>query len=76
MKVEVHSIGSEVFFINDKQKIDSGYITEVYFEMKRSANSDGYSSPITQYISYVIDGRFRRKAEFVFESRKELIDSL
>lgn len=33
MKVEVYSIGSEVFFINDKQKIDYGYITEVYFEM-------------------------------------------
>lgn len=76
MKVEVHSIGSEVFFINDKQKISSGYITEVYFEMKKSTNSDGYSSPITQNISYMIDGRFRKKAEFVFESRKELIDSL
>ena len=76
MKVEVHSIGSEVFFINDKKKIDFGRITEVYFEIKREPNSDGYSSPITQYISYVIDGRFRRKAELVFESRKELIDSL
>ena len=76
MKVEVHSIGSEVFFINDKQKIDFGYVTEVYFEMKRTANSDGNSSPITQNISYVIDGRFRKKAEFVFESRKELINSL
>ena len=76
MKVEVHDIGRRVFFINDKQKIDFGRVTEVYFEMKRSANSDGYSSPVTQYISYVIDGRFRRKAEFVFESRKELIDSL
>ena len=76
MKVEIHGIGSEVFFINDKQKIALGYVTEVYFEMKRTANSDGYYSPITQNISYVIDGRFRRKAEFVFESRKELIDSL
>ena len=76
MKVEVHGIGSEVFFINDKQKIDFGRITEVYFEMRRQSNSDGYSSPITQNISYVIDGSFRRKAEFVFESRKELIDSL
>lgn len=76
MKVEVYSIGSEVFFINDKQKIDSGYITEVYFEMKRSANSDGYSSCIKQEINYVIDDKHRRKAAFVFESRKELIDSL
>lgn len=62
MKVETHNIGSEVYFINDKQKVDSGYVTEVYFEMKRGTNSDGYSSPITQNISYVIDGRFRRKA--------------
>ena len=76
MKVEVHGIGSEVFFINDKQKIDFGRVTEVYFEMRRQPNSDGYSSPIAQYISYVIDDKYRRKAEFVFESRKELIDSL
>ena len=82
MKVEVHGIGSEVFFINDKHKIDSGYITEVYFEMKRSANSDGYSSPITQYISYCknIDVKLHivnsQIYEIVFESRKELIDSL
>lgn len=76
MKVEVHSIGSEVFFINDKQKVDFGLVTEVYFEMRRTANSDGYSSPITQNISYVIDDKYRRKAEFVFESRQELIDSL
>lgn len=76
MEVEVYSIGSEVFFINDKQKIDSGYITEVYFEMKRSANSDGYSSPITQNTDYVIDDKFRRNAKFVFKSRKELIESL
>lgn len=76
MKVEVYSIGSEVFFINDKQKIDFGYITEVYFEMKRSANSDGYSSPITQNTVYVIDDKYRRNAKFVFYSRKDLIDSL
>ena len=76
MKVEVHSIGSEVYFINDKQKIESGYITEVYIEMKRTANSDGYSSPITQYISYVIDDKYRRNEKFVFDSRKDLIDSL
>lgn len=76
MKVEVHGIGSEVFFINDKQKIDFGRVTEVYFEMRRQPNFDGYSSPITQKVVYVIDGKYRRKAEFVFESRKELIDSL
>ena len=76
MKVEVCSIGSEVFFINDKQKIDWGYVTEVDFNMKRTSSSDGYSSSITQNISYVIDNKYRRKAEFVFESRKELIDSL
>ena len=76
MKVEVHGIGSEVFFINDKQKIDFGYVTEVYFEMKRTANSDGYSSPITQNTVYVIDDKYRRNAKFVFDSRKELIDSL
>lgn len=76
MKVEVHGIGSEVFFINDKQKIDFGRVTEVYFEMKRTANSDGYSSPITQYTVYVIDDKYRRNAKFVFDSRKDLIDSL
>lgn len=76
MKVDVHGIGSEVFFINDKQKIDFGYVTEVYFEMKRTANSDGYSSPITQNTVYVIDDKYRRNAKFVFDSRKELIDSL
>lgn len=76
MKVEVHSIGSEVFFINDKQKIDSGYITEVYFEMKKTGNSDGYSSSITQDTVYVIDDKYRRNAKFVFDSRKDLIDSL
>lgn len=76
MTVEVFSIGREVVFINDKQKIDYGHITEVYIEIKKATNSDGYSSPVTQNISYVIDGRFRRKAEFVFGSRKELIDSL
>lgn len=76
MKVDVHGIGSEVFFINDKQKIDFGRVTEVYFEMKRTANSDGYSSPITQNTVYVIDDKYRRNAKFVFDSRKELIDSL
>lgn len=76
MKVEVHGIGSEVFFINDKQKIDFGRVTEVYFEMKRTANSDGYSSPITQDTVYVIDDKYRRNAKFVFDSRKDLIDSL
>lgn len=76
MKVEVHGIGSEVFFINDKQKIDFGRVTEVYFEMKRTANSDGYSSPITQNTVYVIDDKYRRNAKFVFDSRKDLIDSL
>ena len=76
MKVDVHGIGREVFFINDKQKIDFGYVTEVYFEMKRTANSDGYSSPITQNTVYVIDDKYRRNAKFVFDSRKELIDSL
>ena len=76
MKVEVHSIGNEVYFINDKQKVDSGYVTEVYFEMKREANSDGYSSPITQNTVYVIDDKYRRNAKFVFDTRKDLIDSL
>lgn len=76
MKVEVHGIGSEVFFINDKQKIDFGRVTEVYFEMKRTANSDGYLSPITQNTDYVIDDKYRRNAKFVFDSRKDLIDSL
>ena len=76
MKVEVHGIGSEVFFINDKQKIDFGRVTEVYFEMKRTANSDGYSSPITQNTDYVIDDKYRRNEKFVFDSRKDLIDSL
>lgn len=76
MKVEVHSIGNEVYFINDKQKVDSGYVTEVYFEMKKETNSDGYSSPITQNTVYVIDDKYRRNAKFVFDSRKDLIDSL
>ena len=76
MKVEVHSIGNEVYFINDKQKVDSGYVTEVYFEMKKETNSDGYSSPITQNTVYVIDDKYRRNAKFVFDSRKDLIDNL
>ena len=76
MNVEVYSVGSEVYFINDKQKVDSGYVTEVYFEMKRGTNSDGYSSPITQNTFYVIDDKYRRNAKFVFDSRKDLIDSL
>ena len=76
MKVEVHGIGSEVFFINDKQKIDFGRVTEVYFEMRRQPNLDGYSSPITQNTVYVIDDKYRRNAKFVFDSRKDLIDSL
>lgn len=76
MKVEVHSIDNEVYFINDKQKVDSGYVTEVYFKMKRETNSDGYSSPITQNTVYVIDDKYRRNAKFVFDSRKDLIDSL
>ena len=76
MKIEFHNIGSEVCFIDNNQKITSGYITEVDFNMKKAPNSDGYSSPITQNTVYVIDDKFRRNAKFVFKSRKELIESL
>ena len=34
MKVDFYSIGSEVFFINDKQKVDWGYITGIKYEAK------------------------------------------
>jgi hypothetical protein len=76
MNVEVYSIGSEVYFIDNNQKIACGYITEVDFNMKKAPNSDGYSSPFTQNTVYVIDDKFRRNAKYVFKSRKELIESL
>lgn len=76
MNVEVYSIGSEVYFIDNNQKITYGYITEVDFNMKKAPNSDGYSSPFTKNTVYMIDDRFRRNAKFVFKSRKELIESL
>lgn len=76
MKIEFHSIGSEVYFIDNNQKITSGYITEVDFNMKKAPNSDGYSSPFMQNTVYMIDDKFRRNAKFVFKSRKELIESL
>ena len=70
MKVEVHSIGNEVYFINDKQKVDFGYITEVYFEMKRGTNSDGYSLPITQNTVYVIDDNIEETQSLYFIQEK------
>ena len=76
MNVEVYSIGSEVYFIDNNQKITSGYITEIDFNMKKAPNSDGYSYPFTQDTVYMIDDKFRRNAKFVFTSRKELIESL
>ena len=36
MNVEVYSIGSEVYFIDNNQKITCGYITEVDFNMKKA----------------------------------------
>ena len=76
MKIEFYNIGSEVCFIDNNQKIVYGYVSEIDFNMKKTPNSDGYSSPITQNTVYVIDDKFRRNAKFVFASRKELIESL
>ena len=76
MKIEFHNIGSEVYFIDNNQKITSGYITEVDFNMKKAPKSGGYASPFTQETVYMIDDKFRRNAKFVFKSRKELIESL
>lgn len=76
MNVEVYNIGSEVYFIDNNQKITSGYITEVDFNMKKAPNSGGYSSPFTKNTVYMIDDKLRRNAKFVFKSRKELIESL
>ena len=76
MNVEVYGIGSEVYFIDNNQKITCGYITEIDFNMKKAPNSNEYSSPVTQNTVYVIDDKFRRNAKFVFKSRKELIENL
>ena len=76
MNVEFYSIGSEVCFIDNNQKIAYGYVSEIDFNMKKAPNSDGYSSLFTQNTVYVIDDKFRRNAKFVFKSRKELIESL
>lgn len=73
---EFFSIGSEVYFINDDQKIGCGYITEICYSAKKESSYDGWSNPVRETVHYVIDGKFRRKGEFVFRSRKELIDSL
>ena len=76
MKVDFYSIGSEVYFINDKQKVDCGYITGIEYEAKRISNSDGYSTPILETAEYTIDGKYRRDGKFIFKTRDELINSL
>ena len=73
---ELFNINSEVYFINDEQKIASGYITEICYNAKRVANSDGFSSPFREAVYYVIDEQFRRNGKFVFKNRDELINSL
>lgn len=73
---EFYNIGGEVYFINDEQKIVSGYITEIFYNARREANSDGFSSPFREAVYYVIDDQFRRNGKFVFKTKDELINSL
>ena len=76
MKREFFGINSEVYFINDEQKITWGYITGISYEAKKSGNSDGFSDPVHETVIYVIDNQFRRNGKFVFKTKGELLDSL
>ena len=77
MKREFYGIGSEVYFINDEQKVDWGRITGIDYNVREVPNScGGFSSPYRESTFYMIDDKYRRKGEFVFKSREELIKSL
>ena len=76
MKVEFFGIGSEVYFINDEQKITCGYITEICYNAKRISSPYGHSCWIRETVSYVIDNQFQRNEKFIFKTREELIKSL
>ena len=73
---ELFNINSEVYYINDEQKIANGYITEICYNARREANSDGFSPPFREAVYYVIDDQFRRNGKFVFKTKDELINSL
>lgn len=76
MTVEFYSIGEDVYFINDEQKVVCGHITEIEYNAKKNPNSDGYSSLLKETIVYTIDHKYRRQERFVFKSRNKLIDNL
>lgn len=76
MTVEFYSIGSDVYFINDEQKVVSGYITGIEYTAKKNPNANDYSDLVKETIVYTIDYKYRRQGRFVFKSRNRLIDNL